>query len=136
MSPGDERIAFVGMDAEGESAIYVRETNGLQQKRLPGTESAAAPFFSPDGRWIGFFSGMTLKKISAEGGAPIELCGADGLVGAYWSNDGFIYASRSFRAGVSRVAETGGQPSELTKPGELTRAHRWPHVLEKDRILL
>ena len=36
---------------------------------LPGTENARAPFFSPDGRWIGFVARGRLRKVPAAGGA-------------------------------------------------------------------
>ena len=47
----------------------VRRT--AQELRAPGTEDATNPFFSMDGRWVGFFSGGKLKKVSLDGGAPV-----------------------------------------------------------------
>ena len=43
---------------------------------LAGTDGASKPFFSPDGRWVGFFGSGKLQKVSIDGGAPIILCDA------------------------------------------------------------
>ena len=55
-----------------------------------------APFFSPDGQWIGFFAGGKLNKISVEGGAVVPLGDVDGIFdGASWGEDGSIVVSHA-----------------------------------------
>ena len=44
----------------------------------PGPKGRASPFFSPDGRWIGFFADGKLKKIAAAGGSPSIVADAPG----------------------------------------------------------
>ena len=60
---------------------------------LPGTENAYGPFFSPNGRWVGFFVGNQLKKVRIDGGEPVVIAAATNSVGADWSEDGRIVFS-------------------------------------------
>jgi Tol biopolymer transport system component len=58
------------------NGLYLRSVNELTAKLIAGTEGLTQqPSFSPDGKWIGYFSGadQKLKKISIDGGAPVAL---------------------------------------------------------------
>ncbi|MGY8815375.1 MAG: hypothetical protein ACKVHQ_11780, partial [Gammaproteobacteria bacterium] len=48
--------------------LYLQPTNGREGKVLQDTTNGKTPFFSPDGKWIGFFANGKLKKISIQGG--------------------------------------------------------------------
>jgi serine/threonine-protein kinase len=102
------------------------------------TEGAYEPFFSPDGRWIGFFNGHSLQKISVDGGAPVTLCPAEDVQrGASWGKDGFIIANLD-NSHLFRIPESGGKPEMLRgRPedhGEQT--WRWPQILPDGRSVL
>jgi serine/threonine-protein kinase len=104
---------------------------------MPGTEGAEAPFFSPDGEWVGFFTGSKMKKVSIHGGATVVLCDATGARGAAWGEDGFIIVSPSLTSGLKRVPDTGGKLEPITDPsksGEVT--HRWPQILPGGKTVL
>ncbi|MGH7339340.1 MAG: protein kinase domain-containing protein, partial [Candidatus Rokuibacteriota bacterium] len=55
LAPDGSRVAYVGSRG-GQTLLFVRELNALEAQPLPSTADAAAPFFSPDGRWIAFFA--------------------------------------------------------------------------------
>jgi serine/threonine protein kinase len=77
--------------------LYLRSVNELTAKLIAGTEeSVANPFFSPDGKWIGYCSvnDGKLKKIPINGGAPVMLCSATRLLGASWDADNTIVYSQ------------------------------------------
>ncbi len=102
---------------------------------LTGSEGGYDPFFSPDGRWIGFFALSALKKISVAGGAAMTLSPASIGTGATWADNGDIIAALGSYSTLSRVPAGGGKPERLTKlNGEL--AHRWPQVLPNTRTIL
>lgn len=107
--------------------LYVRRVDRLDAVRLAGTDGAAAPFFSPDGRWIGFFADGKLKKIAAAGGAPAVLADAPFPGGAAWSAHGWIAFAGLPAGGLSLVDDQGGRLSALTAPrferGELRHVH-------------
>jgi len=100
VSLGSPSGAATIVSSDGTRIVYVSHgqlsTRRLDQPtatELAGTQGAYAPFFSPDGQWVAFFSGTDLKKISVEGGAVIVLCGAPGARGGSWGEDGAIIAA-------------------------------------------
>ena len=109
---------------------------------IAGTEGGEFPFFSPDGRSIGFFTSREnhLKKVPVDGGRAVVL--AEGLVrnwGGSWSDDGWVvFHSQTGGDGLSRIREGGGAVEVLTRPdreaGE--ESHRWPQVLPGGRLIL
>lgn len=129
ISPDGARIAFACASDGAETRICTRRLDQTQSVVLAGTEGVQTIFFSPDGRWIGFTASGKLRKVSAEGGAPITLCNAPFSRGASWSNSGFIVASLNSVQGLMRIPENGGMPQPVTllKPGE--QRNRWPQVL-------
>jgi serine/threonine-protein kinase len=111
---------------DGTKRLYVRELDEIESVVLPGTENAWRPFFSPNGRWIGFFlpgspaSGKgKLAKISASGGNPVEICDAFPPAGV---------ALDPFQSFLFRVNENGGTPERLTGPGDAGEKE-WYHSL-------
>ena len=82
----------------------------------PGTDGGASPFFSPDGRWIGFFADGKLKKIAASGGAPSIVADAPAPGGAAWGPDGRIAFAGLPAGGLSLVSDQGGPVTALTTP--------------------
>lgn len=75
LSPDGHAFAFVAQSAEGaKPQLYVQRIGQARATLRAGTEGADSPFFSPDGKWIGFFAGATLKKIAMAGGPPVTIC--------------------------------------------------------------
>ena len=102
---------------------------------IDGTRGAQAPFFSPDGQWIGFFANDTLQKVPVSGGPPVKICDAQVLFpGASWGSDGtIVFADNT--AGLVKVSANSGVPERLTRPTE-GAFHIAPHVLPGGRDLL
>jgi Tol biopolymer transport system component/predicted Ser/Thr protein kinase len=139
ISPDGARLAFVARDPGGKQQLATRPLDQVNPTLLPGTENATAPFFSPDGQWIGFFADGKMKKIPVQGGAAVTLCDAAFARGASWDEDGSIIVTLEVApgTGLSRVPAAGGTPQAITKPGdqgELT--HRWPQILPGGQAVL
>src|SRR5262249_18106243 len=98
------------------------------------------PFFSPDGKWMGF-SGHGIYKVSLAGGGPptlvTEILSAGGSKGAVWTERGIVF-SPAAKAGLMLVGENGGAAQTLTVPDASTGevSHRWPSALPDGRHLL
>jgi len=133
LSPDGRGIVYVGQDSAGRGTrLYLRTMDQLAPVPIQGTEDAIAPFFSPDGLWVGFAtnSDEKLKKVPVNGGPPITLATdvLNGLASASWGDDGFIaYASAGY--GISRVSGSGGQPVLLSDTTAEAEAMLWPQVL-------
>jgi serine/threonine-protein kinase len=118
--------------------LFTRRLDQPKAIELGDTAGAYAPFFSPDGKWIGFFAPGQLKKISVEGGAAVTLCGAPfgrGGGGGSWSEDGTIIASLDGIT-LSRIPQAGGAPTKLLALAEGESQHRWPQVLPGGEAVL
>ena len=107
VSPDGRTLVYVA-DVGEYTQLYSRHLDSFEVKPVPRTEGAFNPFFSPDGRWIGFFTEDKLKKISTEGGEPTVLCDARNPMGASWSPDGTILFADSEGSQLVRVSSDGG----------------------------
>ena len=133
ISPDGRKIVFGAAEPGKPRMLWVRSLDSLTAVPLPETEGGSCPFWSPDGRWIGFFGETTLKKIEVTGGSPVVVCPiADGRGGS-WSPDGqtIVFAGRF--GPIFRVPAAGGTPVEITKLDDVTTSHRWPEFLPDGR---
>jgi serine/threonine-protein kinase len=142
LSPQGDRVAFVGV-AEGQGRrLYLQGPDDIEARVVPKTDGAHTPFFSPDGRWLGFQRGKTLCKLRLDSDeSPIaiaELPQQGSLRGAAWAPDGTIVFSPGPWEGLWRVSADGGESSAVTRPGgepdEIS--HRWPQVLPSGKHVL
>src|SRR5262249_34515319 len=139
ISPDGSTLAFVAQRSpDVQPQLYVRKLNETRATLLAGTEAANAPFFSPDGAWIGFDTGLVMKKVAVTGGAPIVLTSENSFRGAAWSVDGTLVFSPGQTPGVRlmRFAAAGGTPTPLTTLTEGDAIHAWPHVLPGGKAVL
>ena len=139
LSPDGATFVLVAVsDSDRRTRLYVRQRDQLVATPLPGTENARDPFFSPDGKWIGFFSENKLKKIQVSGGAAVTLSDSPNDRGGSWNDDGTIIFARGNREGLSRIADGGGTPEPLTKldPSKSEITHRWPQILPGGKAVI
>jgi eukaryotic-like serine/threonine-protein kinase len=116
LSPDGRQLAYVAANAEGQSRLWVRQLASTKALPLAITEGGAAyPFWSPDNRWIGFFSGGKLKRIEATGGSPQIVTDAKSGRGGTWNADGVILFSPTPASNVFRVPASGGEAVAVTK---------------------
>ena len=129
----DARVLVYAGVQGGISRLYVRPLDSWDIRPLAGTEGAYGPFFSPNGRWVGFFVGNELRKIRVEGGAPVRIAEATNPAGASWGADGrIVFVTREGRR-LLRVAEDGGAVELL---GDGPEYYRWPFLLPDGKSLL
>lgn len=130
LSPDGRILAFV-TESEDQARLWIRSFDNATPQLLSGTDGAEAPFWSPDGRFIGFGAGGKLKKIGVSGGAVQVLCDARAVIGGTWNRDDVIVFTPSNRTPLYRVSAAGGQPVAVTKLDESQghNTHRWAHFL-------
>jgi Tol biopolymer transport system component len=136
LSPDGRTIAVVAM-AGGVKRLWLRPFDSLAPRELTGTSGADFPFWSPDGRSIGFFAEGKLKRVDSSGGQPIVLAEAPVGRGGAWASDGTIIFAGSTGV-LQRVSADTGPTTPVTKlnlaNGE--NAHRWPQFLPDERRFL
>ena len=135
LSPDGKQLAFVA-PVDGTPSLWVRRLDQETAQPVSGTKDAYYPFWSPDGRAIGFFAGGKLQRINLSGGLPQELADVTVGRGASWSRDDVILFAPSLDGGLMRVAATGGVPVAATTLTTGERNHRWPHFLPDGRHFL
>jgi Tol biopolymer transport system component len=138
-SPGGERLVFVATSPSGESALWVRPRESTEARRIAGTEGANRPFWSPDGRFVGFAADDNLKRVDPDRG-PVQVIAQASIphTGATWNSDGVILFAPTNRSALHRVPAAGGNAVAVTtldkSRGE--NAHRFPHFLPDGRHFL
>jgi len=130
-------VAFCARSQKERDSIWVQSLNELTPRKLDGTEGASFPFWSADGRFVGFFADEHLKKIPASGGPVTILAETPNPRGASWNQDNVIIYEPDYRDTLWRISATGGTPARLTKfdAGKHT-THRWPQFLPDGKHFL
>jgi eukaryotic-like serine/threonine-protein kinase len=138
ISSDGTRLAFTARDDKGKVLLYVRSLTSTTPQALPGTEDAMYPFWSADGRELGFFAQGKLKKVNAGGGPVQAVCDATNGRGGAWNKDGVILFSPSATSALLRVSATGGAPEPASKldVAHLENSNRWPHFLPDNQHFL
>ena len=135
LSPDGTRLAYVARQG-GAQQIYLRALDNLEAKPIPSTEGATAPFFSPDGEWVGFSADGKLKKISASGGPAVTICDASLSRGASWGSQGIIAFAPTTLSALLQVSDSGGTPQWLAPIEKGEASYRWPDFLPGSKAVL
>jgi eukaryotic-like serine/threonine-protein kinase len=141
MAPDGRSVAVVGFsEADRTNVLWIYAVGDQQARKLPQTEGARFPFWSPDGKSLAFFADGKLKKLDIAGGPVQTICDAASGRGGTWNKDGVIVFTPSggLLDGLYRVSATGGTPTRISTPdpnrGETT--NRWPEFLPDGRHFL
>jgi serine/threonine-protein kinase len=136
-SPDGRSLVFAVME-KGRRAIYRRELGQRDAERIEGTEDGEAPFFSPDGRSLGFVARGQVMKVAAAGGRPVRIGEARGAGGATWLDDGTIVLAPIYSDGLFRMTAEGANLTRLTTPDRDAGVlgHWWPDEVPGGRWVL
>ena len=132
ISPDGTTLVYVASAAGGRTQLFRRPLDNYDATVIDGTEGATAPFFSPDGRWLGFYADGQLQRVSMFGGSPLPIAEAPPVWSATWSgDDSIIFATTLAASGLWYVSADGGTPEQVTSPraedGE--QQHVYPQML-------
>jgi Tol biopolymer transport system component len=137
VSPDGRRVVS-RISFEGKVLLWVHALDSLTAQPLAGTEDSSLPFWSPDSRFIGFFSKGKLRKIEVTGGPVQTLCDAPDPRGGTWNADGVIVFAPKGGDVLYRVGAAGGTPVPLTAldTSRKETSHYHPRFLPDGRHFL
>lgn len=139
LSPDGSALAFVAPDARDKRHIWLRNMNSLDAEILTDTPTGdeGMPFWSPDGKELGFFADGKLKRIDVKSRLPITICDAPSGRGGSWAKDGTIVFAPTKSSAIYRVPAAGGTPSPVTIfDPKNDYSHRGPYFLPDGKHFL
>jgi len=114
LSPDGRQIAFVGAPVRGSHTIVLLRLSTGEAAQIEGAQGGTFPFWSPDGKYLGFFADGKLKKIPVAGGPAQVLCDAPDGRGGSWNDQGIIVFAPRIAGPLESVSDGGGTPVEVT----------------------
>jgi Tol biopolymer transport system component len=130
ISPDGQQIVVApNVGVEQPTRLWLRPLASTSGRLLAGTEGAVFPFWSPDGRSIGFFADQKLKRLDLSSEAVLTLAEAPNARGGAWQADGMILFAPNAVGPLFRVPATGGQSTVATKLETGQKDHRAPFIL-------
>jgi Tol biopolymer transport system component len=134
LSP-DGRHLVMSLGSGGRVKLWLRALDSPQVQPLSGADNGRNPFWSADGRSIGFFADGKLRTIPASGGPAQALCDAGVVGGGTWNRDGVILFNPGNGGPLHRVEAAGGACTPVTKI-EGDSSHISPVFLPDDKHFL
>jgi len=134
ISPDGTRLALVLIDAESQKRmVWLRNLASGDLRPVSGTESARNPFWSPDGRSIGFKAsdGDQIKRVDLDGGRPVPVARASSSCGATWGAEAIVFCD-GLSEPLRRVSPSGGRV-ELATPEQEEAVRIFPVFLPDGR---
>lgn len=126
LSPQGDKIAFVAHSGDTKM-LWVRLLNRDSAQSLEGTAGASHPFWSPDGRSIGFFAGNKLMRVAATGGPVGNITDAPNSRGGTWGANDVIVFAPDFQGALEKVSAQAGIATPATVLDKTKHStERWP----------
>jgi len=135
LSPDGTKIAFSGSGDQG-MALWIRSLDSTAARPIAGVSNARLPFWSADGRSIGFFADGKLKRVDLETDTVRSLTSAVNGFGATWNRDDVILFAPLATGPIERLAAIGGNPTPVTRIEPQQQGHRSPFFLPDGRHFL
>jgi Tol biopolymer transport system component len=118
--------------------LWLRSLENPAGQIIPGTDAPTWPFWSPDGRFIGFFAGGKLKRVDLQGAPPQTLADAPGGLGGSWNGEDVIVFAAEGAGPLFQIPAAGGAAVAVTALNEARQetSHRHPWFLPDGRHFL
>jgi serine/threonine protein kinase len=136
IAPDGTRLVYLADVGGGQSSLYIRRLDQTKAIKLPGTQGANSPFFSPDSQWVGFSIGVELYKVPVEGGAAVPLGEMDDVsTGSSWGEDGNITTAVLLK-GLLRTPSGGGAAVSFAELADGAFTFVAPQILPGGKAIL
>jgi serine/threonine protein kinase/Tol biopolymer transport system component len=138
LAPDGHAVVYRATAVDGSSQLWLQPFDLPAPRPLAGTEGGALPFWAPDSRWVGFFSGGKLMKADTAGGAVQAICDTGSVSGGSWSPNGEIVMAAQAAGALyrlQRVHAAGGSPTPVDH-ARPDLDQRYPQFLPDGRHVL
>ena len=132
VSPDGTMVAYVvGGVTRAASQLWVRSLDSLKARRIESADGATLPFWSPDGKRIGFSTTDKLKVVSASGGRAETLADTTSARGGTWSQANVIVVALNASGPLHKISPDGGRAEPVTQLDASRKevGHRMPWFL-------
>ena len=131
ISPDGSMVVFTAVGGGGGKRLWLRRLDEFSARPLVGTDEGGYPFWSPDGRSIGFYAQGKLRRLDLATGSIVTLVdGVTSARGGAWSKDGVILYEVDYGSPLSRISESGGTPQAVTAlDTTMESTHRFPQFM-------
>ncbi len=142
LSPDGTHLAYVVAQGSTQQ-LFLRAMDTGESKAVPGSERAEMPFFSPDSKWVAFFTpdGPKIRKAPINGGPAVTIydfgdrLAIRSLIGGDWGSQGDIILGNS-EGPLLRMPDTGAPPQPIVNSGKLEGGEFWPAFLPGGKAVL
>jgi|SRR5262245_4853378 len=136
ISPDGRTLVFIGTDSSGANRYWLRAMDAHDARSMAG-ELSRRPFWSGDGRSLGYIAAGKLRRVDLTTGADVIVADAPGGADGSWAN-GVVLYDGSGADSIHRVTLAGGKTEAATR---IDRArgesgHGWPSFLPDGRHFL
>lgn len=136
LAPDGRRLVYPAAKA-GVVTLWLHDLRTGDTRALPGTEHAAAPFWSADGSRIGFFAGGRMRVTDLSNGTASGLADAPAPRGGAWNAAGDIVFAAAATSGLTRRHVDGSiAPFTTLDAAAGETAHIWPAFLADGKHLV
>ncbi|MGA9882862.1 MAG: protein kinase, partial [Candidatus Acidiferrales bacterium] len=138
LSPDGRQMVFTAAGADGRQQLWLRALDSATAQPIAGTDGAGLPFWSPDGRSIGFFANGKLNRIDLSDGAIVSLADAESGEGGSWAPDGTIVFAPDAGGVLARIPAAGGAAQPIANLPASIKAYseRYPQFLPDGKHFL
>jgi len=135
ISPDGHTVTFLSDDR-----LWIQTLGELEPRELKVDQGASLPFWSPDGKHVGYLAGTRIMKVAVASGEDQAVCDVRGPFsggqGAAWGENGMIVFSRGDSSGLLEVPALGGDPRAVLKPDSNETDFHEPFLLPGGRGVL
>lgn len=137
ISPDGSRVLFEGLNPDKSTQdLWIRSLDSLTPQIVPGVGISALPFWSPDGKSIGFFADNKLKRLDLGSSSPVTIADAPGPRGGAWNADNIIVFAPEGTGPLMKVSAAGGAPAPVTSLDKKETSHGLPCFLPDGKHFL
>jgi len=132
ISADGTQVAFIAVRG-GVEQLYLRRIDEFDSRPLKDTTGALGPFFSPDGKWLGFFADGKLKRVSTSGGVVETLADSDSAGGSWGADDTILFLNKG---NFFKIPAAGGTPQRVALEERAGSRFQSPELLpDGDAVL-